>query len=65
MASTLCWIVLWPGVIDFIHVFFPGFSLLAEFNLATVAEFFNGFQLQLILERSLVTGSVISEPALN
>ncbi|KAJ6953216.1 hypothetical protein NC652_005039 [Populus alba x Populus x berolinensis] len=66
VATTLCWIVLWSGVIDFIHVFLPGFSLLAKFNLATVAEFFNGFQLQSILERSsLVTGSVISEPALN
>ena len=44
VATTLCWIVLWSGVIDLIHVFFPGFSLLAEFNLATVADFFNGFQ---------------------
>ncbi|KAJ7005539.1 hypothetical protein NC653_004993 [Populus alba x Populus x berolinensis] len=69
VATTLCWIVLWSGVIDFIHVFLPGFSLLAEFNLASVAEFFNGFQvgiLQSILEcSSLVPGSVISEPALN
>lgn len=44
VGMTLCWIVLCSGVIDFIHVFFPGFSLLAEFNLATVAEFFTRFQ---------------------
>lgn len=44
VGTTLCWIVLCSGVIDFIHVFFPGFSLLAEFNLATVAEFFTRFQ---------------------